>query len=189
MDYSISHLCKQFGLSRSTLLYYDSIGILKPSCRSINNYRSYSQEEVNRLEQICLYRQTGISLREIHYLLDSPEGIIKATLEKRLDELNNEATIIKKQQHLILSILKNEDLLKRLQIIERDTIIDILNLAGLNDDDINRLHAKLEEMSPEAHQLFLEALGLDKDEIQEIRTYAGSLNSNQNFTDIKEKAR
>lgn len=188
MDYSISHLCKQFGLARSTLLYYDAIGILKPSCRSLNNYRRYSQADVKRLEQICLYRQTGISLKEIHGFLGSSEGMIRATLEKRLDELNHETTIIRKQQHLILNILQNEELLKRLQIIERDTLVEILKLAGLNEDDMTRLHAKLEEMSPEGHQIFLEALGIAKDEIKEIRKYACSLNEIHNeSTDNKEK--
>lgn len=185
MDYSISHLCKQFNLSRSTLLYYDAIGILKPSSRSLNNYRRYSPEDVKRLEQICLYRQTGISLQEINGLLDSSEGTIKASLERRLGELNHEASIIRKQQHLILNILKNEELLKRLQIVERDTLIEILELAGLNEDDMTRLHAKLEEMSPEGHQVFLEALGVDKDEIREIRRYARS--HQDEFTDNKEK--
>ncbi len=175
MDYSISHLCKQFSLSRSTLLYYDTIGLLKPSGRSLNNYRRYSQEDVKRLEQICLYRQTGISLEEIKNLLESSEGIIKETLEKRLVELNNEAKKIRKQQHLILTILKNEELIKRLQIVERNTLIEILKLAGLNEDDMDRLHAKLEEMSPEGHHIFLEALGIDEEEIKEIREYARSI--------------
>jgi len=175
MDYSISHLCKQSGLSRSTLLYYETIGLLKPSGRSLNNYRRYSQEDVKRLEQICLYRQTGISLEKIKNLLESSEGIIKETLEKRLVELNNEAKSIRKQQHLILTILKNQEFIKRLQIVERNTLIEILKLAGLNEDDMDRLHAKLEAMSPEGHQIFLEALGIDKEEIKEIREYARSI--------------
>lgn len=89
MNYSISQLCRQFSLSRSTLLYYDTIGLLKPSSRGYNNYRRYSQEDVKRLEQICTYRQTGISLKEIKSLLEASEGTIKETLEKRLDELNS----------------------------------------------------------------------------------------------------
>lgn len=177
MNYSINHLCKQSGLSRSTLLYYDTIGLLKPSGRSHNNYRRYSQTDVSRLEQICLYRQTGIPLEEIKYLLESSEGTIRDVLENRLDELNKEINIIRKQQHLILNILKNEGLVKRLQILERDTLVEVLKLAGLNEDDMAMFHAKLEEMSPEGHQIFLEALGINKDEIKEIRQYAHSINN------------
>ncbi|SES88571.1 DNA-binding transcriptional regulator, MerR family [Natronincola peptidivorans] len=175
MSYSISHLCKKFNLSRSTLLYYDSIGLLTPSSRDSNNYRRYSQEDVKRLEQICKYRQTGISLEEIKSLLEASQGTIKDTLEKRLDELNQEMKRIRNQQHLILGILKNEALLQRLQILEKDTLIEILRLAGLDEDDMDRLHAKLEDISPEGHQIFLEALGIDKEEIEGIREYARSI--------------
>ncbi|MTI81018.1 MAG: MerR family transcriptional regulator [Firmicutes bacterium] len=185
MDYSISQVCKQFGLSRSTLLYYDTIGLLKPSSRRPNNYRSYSQEDVKQLEQICKYRQTGVSLGEIKCLLTASEGTIKDTLEKRLDELNKEMNKIRNQQHLILSLLKNGELLKRLQIIEKDTLIEILKLAGLNEDDMDRLHAKLEEMSPEGHQIFLEALGIDKGEIMQIREHASSIKNENNQELIK----
>lgn len=185
MNYSISQLCRQFSLSRSTLLYYDTIGLLKPSSRGYNNYRRYSQEDVKRLELICTYRQTGISLKEIKSLLEASEGTIKETLEKRLDELNSGIKIIRSQQYLILSILKNEKLLKRLQIIERDILVEILKLAGLDEDDMDRFHAKLEEMSPEGHQIFLEALEFDGEEIKEIRGYARSIKSGNNQESMK----
>lgn len=180
MNYSINHLCKQFSLSRSTLLYYDSIGLLSPSSRGHNNYRRYSSEDVKRLEQICMYRQTGISLAEIKSILEASEGTIKEVLEKRLNVLNNEIEIIRKQQHLIVSFLKNEELLKRLKIIEKDTLIEILRLAGMGDDDMDRLHAKLEEISPEGHQIFLEALGINKEGINEIRALARDINNSNN---------
>ncbi|MBM7540003.1 MerR family transcriptional regulator [Amphibacillus cookii] len=177
MNYSVSQLCKQFSLSRSTLLYYDTIALLKPSSRGHNNYRRYSQEDVKRLEQICTYRQTGLSLKQIKFLLEGPEDRIKETLEKRLEELNRQINRIKNQQHLILSILKNEELLKRLQILEKDTLVEVLKLSGLDEDEMDKLHTKLEETSPEGHQIFLEALGVDKEEIKEIRQYARNINT------------
>jgi len=39
--YPDSQLAGRFGLSRSTLLYYDSIGLLSPSERTASNYRLY----------------------------------------------------------------------------------------------------------------------------------------------------
>ncbi|WP_241087474.1 MerR family DNA-binding transcriptional regulator [Candidatus Vondammii sp. HM_W22] len=38
----IGQVAKEYSLSRSTRLYYDSIGILTPSGRSTSNYRLYS---------------------------------------------------------------------------------------------------------------------------------------------------
>ncbi len=40
---TIGRLARRFGLSRSTLLYYDSIGLLSPSTRSAKDYRLYLQ--------------------------------------------------------------------------------------------------------------------------------------------------
>ena len=68
--YKIGQVGAKFNLSRSTLLYYDSIGILKPSCRSEANYRLYNEEDVKRLELICMYRDMGIELNAIKVLLN-----------------------------------------------------------------------------------------------------------------------
>ncbi len=53
---SIGEIAKQYGLSRSTLLYYDAIGLLRPSGRSESNYRRYTGEDSRRLRLICMYR-------------------------------------------------------------------------------------------------------------------------------------
>ena len=57
--YRISQLAEQFGLSRSTLLYYDRIGLLSPSARSEAGYRQYSAADRGRLESICSLRRAG----------------------------------------------------------------------------------------------------------------------------------
>jgi DNA-binding transcriptional MerR regulator len=43
--YSISKLARAFGLSRSTLLYYDRIGLLAASGRTGSGYRCYSEKD------------------------------------------------------------------------------------------------------------------------------------------------
>ena len=44
------------GISRTVLLYYDTIGLLKPSGRTGAGYRIYSEADVQRLKQIMIYR-------------------------------------------------------------------------------------------------------------------------------------
>ncbi len=86
--YSISRLAGQFNLSRSTLLYYAKIGLLKASGRSPSKYRIYSEADRMRLEQICMYRQMGISLSEIKEILDSKqENTATEILKFRLKEI------------------------------------------------------------------------------------------------------
>ena len=67
--YTIRELCKISGLSRTALLYYESIGLLTPEARSESNYRLYSDDSAKRLERICTYREAGVPLAEIVQIL------------------------------------------------------------------------------------------------------------------------
>jgi DNA-binding transcriptional MerR regulator len=125
-----------------------------------------------------MYRQLGISLDDIKDLISAPDNMIKEVLEKRLHTLNCEIQTIKKQQNTILNILKSDRLIERLKVFDKETLIRIFELIGFVDKDMDRLHAKLEEKSPEGHQAFLEALGIGSKEIEKIRKYAKSLNQN-----------
>src|SRR5271165_4443961 len=109
---TISRLARQFGLSRSTLLYYDSIGLLSASGRTESEYRIYYKEDVRRLERICRYRRTGLSLKEIKSLL-SKEAKTEELLEGRLQSLNVEIGKLRDQQAIIIKILKKSNLIKK----------------------------------------------------------------------------
>ena len=88
--YTIRDLCKTSKLSRSTILYYDSLGLLKPDERTESNYRLYSEGSLNSLRKICLYRDAGVSLEDIKVLLNTPECDSRSIsiLEKTLLQLN-----------------------------------------------------------------------------------------------------
>jgi DNA-binding transcriptional MerR regulator len=99
---SIGEIAKQYGLSRSTLLYYDAIGLLRPSGRSGSNYRRYTGEDSRRLRLICMYRQVGLSMAAIGKILESPQSGVRDILEKRLLELGKEISGLREQQHVII---------------------------------------------------------------------------------------
>src|SRR5262252_9101014 len=98
MSISVSRFGRQFGLSRSALLYYDRIGLLSPSERSRSGYRVYSDRDTRRLEAICRYREIGLSLGQIRELLDGATGRTAEILEARLDQLNAEIGRLREQQ-------------------------------------------------------------------------------------------
>lgn len=72
--YTVGVLARSFGLARSSLLYYDRIGLLRPSQRSTSRYRLYGEDARERLEAICTYRRVGLGLAEIRTLLDARGG-------------------------------------------------------------------------------------------------------------------
>lgn len=106
--YTIRDLCRLSNLSRSTLLYYDALGLLRPARRSGANYRVYSEESLLRLAKICLYRDAGVSLADIGAIIDAPENsdLNLDILEKTLFLLNGEANKIRDRQKIIIDLIK-----------------------------------------------------------------------------------
>ncbi len=167
---TISQLARQFDLSRSTLLYYDRIGLLRPSSRSAANYRLYSDADCRRLGEICGFRQTGLSLDAIAGLLESPhEESIAPILEKRLSDLNRQIQALKGQQQLIMALLKQNGLPSRAKGLTRRKWVALLRASGMDDRDMGRWHAEFERLFPEDHHGFLVSLGIPETEVLQIR--------------------
>lgn len=171
MNYNIKYLCDKFKISRSTLLYYDSIGLLTPSGRSESNYRVYSEADIKRLERINIYRQVGLPLKDIKKVLEETSGNndIDEALENRLRELNEISQNVKLQQRLILSMLQNEKQFSQFNKLDKTSFVEMLYSIGLGGDALDKIHASLEALNPEWHQQFLESLSFTEEEIRVIR--------------------
>lgn len=85
--YTVKELARLTGLTPRTLRYYDAIGLLCPQRGRENDYRLYGAEEVDRLQQILLYRDMGVPLEEIKNLLDAPGFDREAALREHLQRL------------------------------------------------------------------------------------------------------
>ncbi|MDR0514501.1 MAG: MerR family transcriptional regulator [Coriobacteriaceae bacterium] len=82
-SYSVHQLAALSGVSPRTLHYYDEKGLLKPQ-RKANGYRSYGHAEVERLQQILLYREVGMGLGAIKQTLDAPSFQVTDALRQHL---------------------------------------------------------------------------------------------------------
>ena len=96
---TVSQLARLCGLSRTTLLYYESIGLLAPAGRSESNYRRYTTEQLERLRGICAYRDAGLRLSDIRQLLDEPSNAASTVLQRRLLELDREIETLREHQN------------------------------------------------------------------------------------------
>jgi DNA-binding transcriptional MerR regulator len=92
-NYKTRELAALSGVSVRTLHYYDEIGLLCPK-RGENNYRFYSVKEVDRLQQILLYREIGMELLSIKSILDEPGFNAARALENHLCALQIQKTRI-----------------------------------------------------------------------------------------------
>jgi DNA-binding transcriptional MerR regulator len=166
---TVGQVAKRYSLSRSTLLYYDAKGLLKPSGRSQSNYRVYSKSDIHKLERIILFRHAGMSLAAIADILDKNTDGIEIALENRLNSINTEIQNLRNQQSVIVSIIKSQEGTKKTRIVTKDNWVSMLRAAGLDDDGMWKWHIEFERNSPEAHQDFLESIGIPSDEINLIR--------------------
>src|SRR5512138_3054493 len=172
---TISHLGRRFGVSRSTLLYYDRIGLLRASARTGARYRRYSEADARRLELIRLYRAAGVPLADIRRMLDAPRATLAEALERRLQALQAEQARIRAQQDVIIRILRRPDLARRYRGLDRRGWTGLLAAVGLDQAAMLRWHAEFERMAPEAHQDFLEALRIPAAGVRGIRRMAAKV--------------
>lgn len=167
---TITAFARCFGLSRSTLLYYDRIGLLKPSGHSASGYRLYSEQDTERMRRIDTFRKAGLSLRSIQEILDAATGdAMEHALEQRLSALNEELAVLRAQQQLVIQLLQRRG--KHLQKSSVDVMqwVKMLEEAGMDEEAKQRWHFAFERDAPEAHREFLLSLGLNEAEVAEIR--------------------
>jgi DNA-binding transcriptional MerR regulator len=172
--WTVSKLAARCGLSRGTLLYYESIGLLKPPARSAGNYRSYGERDLQRLQQICAYRHAGLTLDDIRAVfiqMDRGESDAAAVLKRRLVALDGEIETRRAHQRAILKLLKN-DSIGRKKMITKEKWVSIMKASGLTEADMHRWHAEFEKAAPEEHQEVLEFLHIPAAEIRTIRDWS-----------------
>ncbi len=171
---SIRRLASKHGLSRATLLYYEKLGLLCPSSRSRAGYRLYSAADDARLARICRYRTSGVPVADLRALLEAEPPRVTAALEARLLSISREIAALRRQQRLIIELLGGGAAAARAGLMTREGWVALLESVGVDTDERGAWHRAFEKQSPEAHQEFLESLGLSLSEITEIRAHYGA---------------
>ena len=69
---TVNEVSKLTGVSVRTLHYYDEIGLLTPAVTTEAGYRLYDDTNLERLQQILLFRELEFSLKEIKEIIDRP---------------------------------------------------------------------------------------------------------------------
>ena len=165
---TISKLARKFGLARSTLLYYDRIGVLRTSRHSPAGYRLYDRDAVDRLSRIVELRAAGLRLLTVKRILETSTPLAEA-LERQVAELNRQMSDLRNRQRVVLSLLQSPATERRARAMSKGSWSRMFRSVGMTEADMERWHAHFEQSMPEAHQDFLESLGLDEGEVKRIR--------------------
>jgi DNA-binding transcriptional MerR regulator len=83
VSYTVGEVAALAHVSVRTLHHYDAIGLLVPSCRTGAGYRSYSEQDLRRLQQILFYRALAFGLDNIAAMLADPEANVDDHLRRQ----------------------------------------------------------------------------------------------------------
>ncbi|MFC0531087.1 HEAT repeat domain-containing protein [Phytohabitans kaempferiae] len=96
----IGEVARRSGVSARMLRHYDSLGLARPTGRTVGGYREYTLEDIRRIFYVEGLRSLGLSLRQIARTLDDP-GFTPSTLVGHLirgteERLNREHELLER---------------------------------------------------------------------------------------------
>ena len=92
----LNKIAKEVGMTKRAIKYYEEKGLLSMK-KDDNGYRNYTQEDVETLKKISIYRKLGISIDDIKKLLETDDKKLLLSIynqklqEKQLQESELEA--------------------------------------------------------------------------------------------------
>lgn len=81
---TVNQVSKLTGVSVRTLHHYDAIDLLKPAAVTDAGYRLYDDAALEKLYMILVFRELGLSLKQIADILHAPDFDRNRCLEKQI---------------------------------------------------------------------------------------------------------
>ena len=98
---TVKEVSKLTGISIRALHHYDAIDLLKPTLVTVAGYRLYDGAAIEKLYMILVFRELGLSLKEIADILHAPDYDRNRVLEKQVNLM--QARICKLQDRITLA--------------------------------------------------------------------------------------
>lgn len=104
---TIKEAAEYVGITSDNIRFYEKEGLIKPERTLKNNYRNYSEEDVETLRKIKILRMIGITVADIKKLLENQEAFIEV-IEKRRCEIKETTKDLREMDQVCQFILKEE---------------------------------------------------------------------------------
>lgn len=101
----IKEVCKETGLTKKAVTYYEKQGLINP-IKCHNNYREYTEENVKLLKEIALYRKLDISIGDIKAIIKSSDK--RKLLREIMAGKHQEAARIARQEEYLRRLCESE---------------------------------------------------------------------------------
>jgi DNA-binding transcriptional MerR regulator len=94
----IGEVARRSGVSARMLRHYDSLGLVRPTGRTVGGYREYTPEDIRRIFYVEGLRSLGLSLRQIARTLAdpgfAPSALVGDLIRKTEERLNREHDLL-----------------------------------------------------------------------------------------------
>ena len=153
----ISELARRCGLARSTLLYYEKLGVIAGT-RGANGYRHYDEGDLQRLQMVQALQAGGLSLKQCLACLAGE--IDQAALQARVRELDEE--------------------LARMQRA-RDLLADLAGLRPRSGEEFKAWQLQLQREAPEAYFAWVMKQGFSEKDRYHLQWLSKDMNEHERY--------
>ena len=122
-------------LSKKAIRYYEQEGLINPERNQNNDYRQYTEEDINRLKIIKFLRELGVPISDLKKL-NNHELSLQECLKDRITKIENEEGNYHKVKNMCLEIIKANDTYENIDITKYFQNINILNKEGFTMKEI-----------------------------------------------------
>ncbi|MET7280448.1 HEAT repeat domain-containing protein [Kribbella sp. NPDC005582] len=118
----IGEVARRSGVSSRMLRHYDSLGLVRPTGRTVGNYREYSADDISRIFHVESLRSLGLSLREIGQALEdpafAPAALVSDLIQRTEDRLRREQELLDRLRTVDASAPSGwEDVLRIIELL------------------------------------------------------------------------
>ncbi len=96
----IGEVAARSGVSTRMLRHYDTLGLVRPTGRTVGGYREYAAEDIRRIFHVECLRSLGLSLRQIGRALDDPafepSALVGDLVRRTEDRLRRERELLER---------------------------------------------------------------------------------------------
>ena len=167
---TIAHAARAVGLSRTTLMYYERLGLIRPLRRTGSRYRTFRPDDLQALFLIARWRTIGLPLATIRRLLAKPQETAGA-LQDHLRALEKSVDALHMQRALTREMLGGRAPATGQTPVTKAAWTDMFRSIGMDDEQMRQWHAQFERRNSAGHGEFLRSLGIGRAEIGRIRRW------------------
>ncbi|MDR0520139.1 MAG: MerR family transcriptional regulator [Clostridiales Family XIII bacterium] len=128
---TISQFARLTGISKSTLMYYDKLGIFRPQERGANNYRKYAPNQLTTINQIRVMSALGMSIKKMQSVVKgrNPESIA-SIIRGSLHDIDAQIAWLETSKRLAETICQLIDMGME---VEKNGEVDGISIRAMNE--------------------------------------------------------